>query len=247
MISCYIVDDEKNNIKLLEKIINEFCPHFKVIGNSTDVVVAFNQINHLKPDLVFLDVVMPLGDSFGLLDRLLPLNFEVIMVTAHEKYAFKAISYDVLGYLLKPVNIKELQDLAQKAIYKISNKKSVENLNILVSGINNSKLIHPNIAVPTIEGLLFFDLENIIRIEAGGSYSNIFTTDRKKIMSSKNIKEFEEILPKNKFFRVHNSHIININKLSKYEKGRGGFVILEDGTKIEVASRRKIDFLNLFK
>jgi len=106
MISCYIVDDEKNNIKLLEKIINEFCPHFKVIGNSTDVVVAFNQINHLKPDLVFLDVVMPLGDSFGLLDRLLPLNFEVIMVTAHEKYAFKAISYDVLGYLLKPVNIK---------------------------------------------------------------------------------------------------------------------------------------------
>jgi len=140
-----------------------------------------------------------------------------------------------------------LQDLAQKAIYKISNKKSIENLNILVSGINNSKLIHPNIAVPTIEGLLFIDLENIIRIEAGGSYSNIFTTDRKKIMSSKNIKEFEEILPKNKFFRVHNSHIINIIKLSKYEKGRGGFVILEDGTKIEVASRRKIDFLNLFK
>ena len=94
---------------------------------------------------------------------------------------------------------------------------------------------------------MFIDLENIIRLEAGGSYTNIFTIDKKKITSSKNIKEYEDILPKNKFFRVHNSHIININKLSKYEKGRGGFVILIDGIKIEVASRRKNDFLNIFK
>ncbi len=247
MVSCYIVDDEKNNIKLLEKIIIEYCPQLNVIGNSTDVQIAYNQISQLRPDLVFLDVVMPLGNSFSLLDKLSPLNFEVIMVTAHEKFAIKAIHYDVLGYLLKPLNIKDLKDLAKKAFDKISNKKSAENFNILVSSINNSSFIQPNIAVPTVDGLMFIDLENIIRLEAGGSYTNIFTIDKKKITSSKNIKEYEDILPKNKFFRVHNSHIININKLSKYEKGRGGFVILIDGIKIEVASRRKNDFLNIFK
>jgi len=247
MVSCYIVDDEKNNIKLLEKIITEFCPQLNVIGNSTDVQIAYNQISQLRPDLVFLDVVMPLGNSFSLLDKLSPLNFEVIMVTAHEKFAIKAIQYDVLGYLLKPVNINELKDLAKKAFDKISNKRSAENFNILVSSINNLAFIQPNIAVPTVEGLMFIDLENIIRLEAGGSYTNIFTLDKKKITSSKNIKEYEEILPKSKFFRVHNSHIINVNMLSKYEKGRGGFVILVDGIKIEVASRRKNDFLSIFK
>ena len=247
MYKTIIVEDEAKNAIILKKLLQEYCPMIDVVGVANDNNSAYELITEVKPDLVFLDIVMPYGNAFELLNKLTPVDFEIIFVTAHDNYAITAIKYSAFDYLLKPISIDELQTATKNVLSKISNKNVNNQLAILMGLVN--EVISPNtrIAVPTVDGFVFVIMENIIRLEANGSYTFLFTTDNEKIVASRNIKEYEDFLPKNLFFRIHNSHLINLKKLLKYNKGRGGVVIMEDGTHIEVAIRRKAEFLNKFQ
>ena len=248
MFKTIIVEDEEKYTRILKKMLQENCPQIEIVGEASDIESAFELINETNPDLVLLDIVLPNGTAFDLLDRLMPINFEIIFITSYDSYSFKAIKYSALDYLLKPVNIKELQTATKKAIKKISGKYINQQLDLLMSNIKtvqNNK--NHKLAVPTVEGFVFILMIDIIRCEAKGTYTYIYTKNKEIIISSKNIKEYEELLPKLNFFRIHNSHLINTDRILRYNKGRGGTVTMEDGTQIEVASRRRSDFLNMFQ
>ena len=247
MLRTVIVDDEVKNVKILKALLRDYCPQVEVIGEAGNVDDALDLIIKSKPDLLFIDIVMPYGTAFDLLNKLMPIEFDVVFVTAHDNFAIKAFKYSALDYLLKPVNIEELQNVVQKAVIKSSNKTVNDQLAVLFSRYKNNTNPTASLAVPTIEGLLFYDIDEIIRIEASGAYTVIYSVKREKVVSSKNIKEYELQLPVDNFYRVHNSHIINIKRLLKYDKGRGGFLTMEDGSVVELATRRKAGFLNLFR
>ena len=247
MFNTVIVDDEPKNLRILRKLLQDFCPRIQVCGEATDVKMAYNVINELKPSLVLLDIEMPYGNAFDLLDRLRPIDFEIIFITAFDSYSLKAFKYSAIDYLLKPVDITELQEATDKAIQKISNKSINEQVELLLSNFKNPQNSLQKIAIPTLDGFVFLHVDDIIRCEANGSYTFIYIVNSEKIIASKSIKEYEEILPQAVFCRIHNSHLVNLNRIKKYSKGRGGTVIMEDGAILEVASRRRDEFLSMFK
>jgi len=246
MIDAIIVDDEPKNVKILKALLNEYCPEVRVVGEASSADEAANIINEKKPDVVFLDIEMPYGNAFDLLDKLKPVDFEIIFVTAFDDYTLKAFRYSAIDYLLKPVNIDELKAAVEKA----NSQKNLKNMNLQLNNLLFN--LHKNadsparIAITSQDGFSFVSINEIMRCEAKGNYTYIFTTDHQKHISSRNIKAYEDMLPSSIFFRIHHSHIINIGYVKKYHKGRGGTVEMEDGTMIEVATRRKNEFLALF-
>ena len=243
-----IVDDEQKNVRILHKLLTDYCKDVTIVGSASDSISAKKMIEELKPELVFLDIEMPNGNAFELLEMLMPITFEIIFITAFESYSLKAFKYSALDYLLKPVSIEELQNAIAKAKAKENNKFKNIDLQVksLLQNMIHGKSRIEQLAIHTPKGLDFIKINDILRIEAKGNYSTIYMNDGKNIMSSKIIKDFEDILPNDIFFRVHHSHIINLNAIKKYYKGRGGYIVMKDDTIIEIAVRRKQDFLNKF-
>lgn len=246
MITSVIVDDDIKNIRVLKGLLEEFCPQVDVVGEAYNVEEAVNVVKATKPHLVFLDIEMPYANGFQLLDRLMPVNFEIIFITAYDNYAIKAIRYCALDYLLKPVNIKELLQAVQRTTEQVKSKETNLKLQVFVDSLRTRQNEMHKIAIPGMDGLNFVDMKSIIRCESDRNYTNVYLVNGKKITTTKTIGEFEEILPEGIFFRIHNSHLINLNCIKKYFKGRGGYVVMEDDTNIEVAARRKDAFLNRF-
>jgi two-component system LytT family response regulator len=247
MIGSVIIDDEVKNIRVLKKMLAEFCPEIDVIAEAKDARQAVDVIDLHKPALVFLDIEMPYGNAFDLLDKLMPVNFEIIFITAFNEYALKAFKYSALDYLLKPVNINELKIAVAKAAERVNSKSMNVQLNNLLQNLQKKNEALRKIAISSKDGLLFVAVEDIFRCEASGAYTYIFTRENGKIISSKNIKEYEAILPENIFFRVHHSHIINLNEIKKYHRGRGGYVEMKNGSLIDIAVRRRDEFLSRFE
>ena len=247
MYKTIIVDDEPKNMRILKKLLQDYCPQISIIGEAGDVNAAHKIITELNPEIVLLDIEMPYGNAFDLLDKLMPVKFEVIFITAYNNYSIKAFRYSAVDYLLKPVDIRELQDATQKAINRITANRINEHVSLLLSNLKDNANSNPKIAVPTPEGYVFVHIEDIIRCESNGAYTYIYTVKKERVVASKNIKEYEEILPKTNFFRIHNSHLVNLNRILRYNKGRGGTVTMEDGTELDVASRRRTEFLDNFK
>jgi two-component system, LytTR family, response regulator len=246
MMRALIIDDEPKNVRILKKLLEDYCPQVEVCGDAGDAKSAFTAITALKPDLVFLDIEMPYGNAFDLLDKLLPVAFEIIFITAFDDYTLKAFKYSALDYLLKPVDIDELKAAVKKAAEKIAGKNINLQLGNLLSNLKNNQAALQKIALPAADGIVFMNVEEIIRCEASGNYTIIYADSKEKITASKTIKEYEDLLPPGIFCRIHNSHIINLNRIKKYHRGRGGFVVMDDGTSIEVASRRRDEFLAKF-
>jgi two-component system LytT family response regulator len=247
MINSIIIDDEPKNIRILRKILSEFCPQVNVIAEAKDAKQGLDVINHYKPELVFLDIEMPYGNAFDLIDKLMPVNFEIIFITAFNEYALRAFKYSALDYLLKPVNIDELKIAVAKAEERGATKNLNVQLNNLLHNLHTNNVRLHNIAIPSKGGVMFVAIKDVYRCEASGSYTYIYTRENGKIISSKSIREYEAILPSNIFFRVHHSHIINLNEIKRYNHGRGGYVEMNDGALIDVAVRRKEEFLSRFK
>jgi two-component system, LytTR family, response regulator len=246
MINCVIIDDEPKNIRVLTKMLEEFCPDAVVVGEATNAGEAGKVIFKCQPDLVLLDVEMPYGNAFDLLDSLMPVKFEIVFVTAFNDYTLKAFKYCALDYLLKPVNIEELRAAVQKASEKVRLRNMNRQLNNLLANLKQPDATAYKLALPSMEGLVFVPTDTITRCEASGGYTVFYLKNGEKILSAKNIKEYEEILPHSTFMRVHNSHIINLMCIRKYHKGRGGYIEMDDQALIEVASRRKNEFLSRF-
>jgi two-component system, LytTR family, response regulator len=247
MIRTVLVDDEPNNLETLHQLLVKYCPQVEIIGTADSVTKAREVIVDKKPDLVFLDIEMPYGNAFELLNSMPAVDFEIIFVTAFGNYAIEAIKFSALDYLLKPVNIKELQAAVQKAAQRIQFKNISQKLDNLFFNLNTSKPSLQKIALPTLEGLMFVNIKDLVWLEARGSYTCVYLSSQQRIMVSRTLKEFEDALPVDFFSRIHQSYVINHNYIRKYNRGRGGTIEMEDGTVIEVSMRKKDEFLAKFK
>ncbi len=245
IIRAVIVEDEPKNVAILKKMLEVYCLQVKVVGNSNSIESSIKLINDADPDLVFLDIEISGGNSFQLLDILQPIKFDVIFTTAYDNYLLKAIRYSALDYLFKPINITELVTAVNKSIQKNRNQDISQKVEQLLQSFTTQKP-HASIKISTSTGFHLVDIDHIIRCEAKGSYTTIFLSDGKNYMSSKSLKEYEDLLPGNIFFRAHHSHLINMNFIAKYNKGKGGEIEMKDKSLIPLASRRKNDFLQLF-
>lgn len=247
MISTVIVDDEPNNIGALQNMLTQFCPEILVEGTAANAKDAYTVINALNPQLVFLDIEMPFGNGFDLLEKMMPVNFEVIFVTAFDQYAITAFKYAALDYLLKPVSIEELKRAVNRSTARIAEKNANTRIESLINNIRNESPALKKIGLPAAEGFIFEEIENIMHLQAESNYTLVFIKNKKKMTIAKTLKEFEDILPPSQFCRLHHSHIVNLNYIARYFKGRGGYVELTDGTMIEVSSRKRDDFLEKFR
>lgn len=246
MINTVIIEDEPGNVRVLKKMLEDYCQDIRVCGEAYDAIEGQKAIVNLQPDLVFLDIEMPYGNAFDILDRLMPVKFEVIFVTAFNDYILKAFKYSALDYLLKPINIEELRLAVQKASDKLRIKDINAHLQNLLSNLKQPNQAAHKLALPILDGLVFVTVDLISRCEASKGYTYFHMINGEKILSTRNIKDYEEILPATLFMRVHNSHIINLMCIKKYHKGRGGYIEMDDKVMIEVASRRKNEFLGRF-
>ena len=244
MIKAIIVDDEMKSQSLLFKLLERFCPDVEVIGFACNVKTAVELINQENPELVFLDISMPDGDGFEVLEQVNSRNFEVVFTTAYNEYALKAIKFSALHYLLKPINYTELKE----AVERFQNSKKDINLDekfkVLYESLRNE---HKKIILPTANGLRIVELDNIIRCEANGSYTDFFLENKDDLMVSKPLSNFMDILPDYLFCRVHSKHLVNLNCVDQYIKGRGGRIILKDGKEIEVSEGKKKEFIESLK
>lgn len=246
MLTCVIVDDEAKNIRVLKAMIDEFCPDVEIVGKAADAQEAEEVIEKTSPDLVLLDIEMPHGNAFDLLDRLMPVSFEVVFITAFNEYSLRAFKYSALDFILKPVEIEELRRAIQKAAGMLKLKQSNQRLNNLLDNLQQPDPILHKLALPDKDGLIFVPIDQIVRCEASKGYTFLHLKNGVKHLSSRNIKEYEDMLPAKHFLRVHNSHIINLQCVKKYKRGRGGEIEMDDNALIEVATRRKNDFLKRF-
>jgi two-component system LytT family response regulator len=246
-IRAVIIDDEPGNIITLTEMLKEYCPEIVLEGSALNPILGCDLILGVQPQLVFLDIEMPYGNAFDMLDKLSPVNFEVVFITAFNDYAIKAFKYAALDYILKPVNIEELKTAVRKVKERLQEKSVDERISYLLSNMKQENAGIQKIALPAPDGIYFEAIENVIHLEAEGSYSRVFLKGKKSILVSRNLKEYEDILPPAIFCRVHHSHIINVNFVKKYFKGRGGYVEMEDGASIEISVRKKNDFFDKFK
>ena len=247
MIQAIIIDDEQNNITSLQNLLAKFCPEVEITGTADNANTGYDLIKKVSPQLVFLDIEMPYGNAFDLLNRLEEVNFEIIFVTAFHQYAIKAFKYSALDYLLKPVNIEELKTSVEKVAKHINVKIANEKVATLLHNINPAKMANQKIAITGLNGITFINIENITRMEAQKNYTVVYINNGQKILATKNLGSFEELLPPSQFCRIHHSHIVNLSFIKKYSKGRGGHLEMEDGADIEVSVRKKDSFLERFK
>jgi two-component system LytT family response regulator len=243
MIRTVLVDDEIDSIRVLQKLLDSFCPQVAVVGTASGVETALQVIRDTSPDLVFLDIEMSQGNAFDLLNQLQPLQFQFIFVTAFDDYAIRAFKYSAVDYLLKPVDIDDLRSAIGKMQERPLEKDLSQKMRVLLEHMGTLQMSRQKMAIPTITGLLFVPVQEILRFEAKGNYTTIYMANNDTIMATKTIKDYEEVLPETIFCRIHNSHIINLSRIKEYQKGRGGVVVMEDGTVIEVASRRREEFM----
>ncbi|MFT3908373.1 MAG: LytTR family DNA-binding domain-containing protein [Ferruginibacter sp.] len=247
MITAIIVDDEVKNISVLNKILLDYCEEVKVVGTAGNITDAEALIKSLKPALVFLDVEMPYGTGFDLLNKFTEINFEIIFVTAYDQYAIDAFQYASIDYLLKPVNIAKLKKSIERVQQRLNEKTSVLNYQLLLEQIKKQDDAEQKIQLSSASEQYPVKYNDILYCIADGSYTFVHMVNDKKFHASKNLKQFTAELPASIFFRIHNGHLVNLNHVSKIIKGVGGSVIMSDGKELEIAVRRKEEFLKIFK
>jgi two-component system, LytTR family, response regulator len=244
MLTAIIIDDELNGRIALKQKLHDYCPIVEIVAEAENGREGIEKIQKYVPELVFLDIEMPEMDGFEMLINIPDKKFHLVFTTAYDHYAIKAIKYAAFDYLLKPIDIDELK----MTIERIVNLPEPTLINKKLETLEQNLLTKPflnKIAIPTVEGLLFFDISHIVHLEAHSNYTVIYFEDQSKLMASRTLKEFEEILPGDIFFRPHNSHIINLNFIKRYLRGDGGQVELKNGTYILVSRRKKDEFLKV--
>jgi two-component system, LytTR family, response regulator len=241
MMKAILVDDDTSNLNSLIEKLKRYCTQVEVIATCENAAEGINAINSLQPDIVFLDIEMPVMNGFVMLQQLTFKDFELIFVTAYDHYAINAIRYSALDYLVKPVEIEELVAAVSKAELNRSNKSAKERLDLLLEQFNKK---HPKrITIPTLEGLQFINIKDIVYLEASNNYTNIHLQDKSHFLVSRTLKDFEEMLPSENFVRIHNSNIINKDYVEKYIRGEGGQVVMKNGNVLDVSKRKKMEFL----
>ncbi len=241
MKTAIIIDDEPLSNEALQLKIEKASAHIKIIGAFHSAKEARKQMADLEPDLVFLDIEMPEHDGFWFLEQFPERQFEVIITTAHDAYAIKAVRFSAIDFLLKPVHVPDLGEAIGRFIQKMEAKN-------LKSGSQSMAKINAKfdkIPVPTLRGLQFVPISDILYLRSEGNYTLIYLNYTEQIVSSKPLGDYELVLANLHFFRIHHSCIINLEHLREYLKGEGGSVILSNGTELDVSKRKKKEFMEL--
>lgn len=241
MIKTVIIDDESDAVNFISSIILEYCPNLEITGTANSAKEGIRVILENQPDLVFLDVEMPHGTGFDLLAQFPKKIFDVILITAFNQYAIKAIKFSALDYILKPINISEFI----AAVAKVSDKSvEINPNNSFAELLENLKSILPaKLTIPTSEGMEYLNTNEIIRLEADRNYCWFYLLDGKKHLVCRNLKEYQDLLSDNNFFRPHNSHLINLEKVKKFVRQEGGYIEMIDGSQIPISRTKRDLFL----
>lgn len=247
MIKTIIIDDE---VKARETILNmlaAYCPDVEVIATAGSVSEGEEILSLHHPDLVLLDIKMADGTGFDLLKRLDKINFFVIFVTAFEEFAIRAFKFSALDYILKPLDPDELSNAVIKAKEEIEKESMSVKLDALFQNLGALSKDTKKIVLKTTANVHIVNLKDIIRCESEKNYTHFFTSEGEEITVSKTLKEFNELLIDYSFYRVHQSHLINLAHMKRYEKQDGGFIVMDDNSRVPVSFRKKEDLMKLFK
>jgi two-component system LytT family response regulator len=244
MIRAIIVDDENKSRVNLKILLTEFCEGVEVIGLAGTVNDAIKLIDSKNPDMVFLDIQMQNETGFDLLEHYEKINFEVVFTTAHSEYALRAIKFSAIDYLLKPIDIDDLQAAVKKLEERINADSQIKNkLEVLLQNLKPEDSSNCKIALPSSSGLVFVKLREILYCEGQSNYTYFYLINGNKYIVSKTLKEYEEMLSEYNFFRIHKSHLVNLNEIKQYVRGDGGYVVMNNEKALDVSKRRKESFL----
>lgn len=242
-LNAIIVEDEQTSRDILKNYLNKYCPNVTILGEAANIEEGLVLIRNHDLDLVFLDVEMPYGNAFDLLDKVGDVDFETVFVTAYNHYAMDALNAHASYYLMKPISIDELI----KAVDYVTEIKTKENAlqdQVLVPKTNS---VNGKITIPQLDGFEVLNASDILYCKADDNYTEIYLNNNKKKLVSKTLKYFEEALNGSSFARVHKSYLVNVNEVVKYVKGKGGSVVLSNGKEIMVSASKKSDLLSYFK
>lgn len=237
MFSFVIIEDEDHGANVLLQIMLQHFPVMQYSGRAAGVKEAIALIKEKSPSLIFLDAELSDGTGLDVLRHFEHRPFKTIFTTAYDHYALPAIKFSAVDFLLKPISIEETKSAVEKALHQ----SQTERIDQLVKAPENGPL--KRLALPTLEGFAFVDISDLVFLSAEGSYTVLHTGDGQKYVVSKPLKEYEEMLEPLGFFRIHHSHIVRLHQISKYVKGSGGYVVMKNGTALDVSARRKDNFL----
>ena len=246
MIRTVVIEDEEHSRKMLMEMLHEHCRTITVVASADSVKTGLTAIAEQKPELVFLDIELQSETSFEILEKLPEINFELVFTTAFDHYALKAIKFCAIDYLLKPIDVNELRIAVSKAEKRLNREYLNKNLEVLVNNLKSGSQNNHRIALSTLEGLLFVNVRDIIYCESSGPYTKFIFKQSDKIVTSKHLKEYEDLLSGYDFFRIHKSYLVNLQEIKKYIRGEGGQLIMSDGATLNVSKQRKESFLRIY-
>ncbi len=246
MISCIIIDDEKRAIETFRRIVSRYLSDkLEVIAEATSVKEGVRTILEFRPDMVFLDIEMPGENGFKLFDYFDEILFEVVFLTAFKSYAIEAIKFAAFDYLLKPLDVAELQEVCSKFDKKRKGLRSKERIHALMSTLHAGTGLPGKIALPTPGGFRMENISSIVYCEADENYTNVYTTEGETIVVNRTLKILEDLFPKEHFYRIHKSHLINLSFVKEYSRTDRHIVTMQNGVELEIASRRQDEFFRL--
>ena len=237
MIKALIIDDENRARAVLKQMLSSHCPQVKVMGEATGVNEGLTAIATLQPQLVFLDIQMTDGTGFELLQQLPRIDFHLVFITAYEKYAVEAFKYSALDYVLKPISPSDLVRAVEKTHEALVKENLQLQIQALMSNIQRDQRPE-KLILKTQESIFAVGVEEIMRLEADGSYTAFFLNDGRKLLVSQRMKTYEELLPRKQFYRTHNSHVINLSRFREFNR-KEDLAILSDGSSVPVSTRRR--------
>jgi two-component system LytT family response regulator len=247
VLKAVLVEDEAISRETLKGYILKYCQGVEIVGEGASVQEGLDVIKKTNPDIVFLDVEMPFGTGFDLLEQLDDIRFETVFVTAYSNYAMKALNYSASYYILKPVDIDELVKAVDKIREERKSKDYSLHTKILVENLHTAQGQKKKIVLPILDGFEVVEVKDVIRCQANDNFTDFIMTDGTKKLICRTLKFYDEILSELGFLRVHRSHLINMEYVKGYKKGKGGQVLMSDGSMVDVSPNRKDDFLAHFR
>lgn len=239
-----IIDDEKDSRDILANYIGKYCPEITVCGFGESVETGLKAIKEFQPDIVFLDIEMPYGNGFDLLDKAQDIEFETIFVTAFDHYAMQALNQSASYYLLKPIDIEELIKAVEKIKTERAEKNYTQHAKVLIDNLKQGAT--QKIMLPTMEGFEIVNISSILYCEAQDNFTKFYFEEQKPLLICRTLKYFEDILKGYHFIRIHRSYLINPEYVIRYNKGKGGYVTMKNNQELEISPNKKKEFLDVF-
>ncbi len=241
-----LIDDEGSARDTMRHQLESYVPQVTIVGEANSVEAGIAKIRETSPDLVFLDIELPIGSGFDILDATRDMKFQVIFVTAYSQYAMQAFKFSAIDYLLKPVRITELVASVERAASLAPTTSSQQKLGVLAHNLNSAGQAHPKLVLPDNTGFFVAEISTIIRCESDRNYTRFYFTDQPSALITRTLKDYEDLLTSHGFFRIHQSHLINLDFVKRYIRGKGGELEMSDKSILPVSRAKKDELMKYF-